>query len=102
VANVQSDRLRALRFAVKSLQHIEVYAGMSPDKIVADPMSCVVIGVRGARVSFSPMVQVEATETDWEHRRPLEEFWMNIAPLSDTLAGRPRDSGMMDVKVCPI
>jgi 6-phosphofructokinase 1 len=101
-ANFQSDRLRALRFAVKSMQHIETYAGMSGDDIAADPMSCAVIGVRGARVSFSPMLQVEATETDWKHRRPKNEFWMSLSGLSDTLAGRPRDTAVRDVEVCPV
>jgi 6-phosphofructokinase 1 len=75
---------------------------MLPDELAADPMSCVVIGIRGAQVSFSPMVQVEATETNWKHRRPKNEFWMNLGPLSDTLAGRPRDSPVTAVDLNPV
>jgi 6-phosphofructokinase 1 len=96
------DRIRALRFGVKSLQHIETFAGRSRADIAADPMSCVVIGVRGARLSFSPMVEIEANETDWKHRRPKNEFWMAVAGLSDILAGRPRDREPMEINVCPV
>jgi 6-phosphofructokinase 1 len=96
------DRIRALRFGVKSLQHIEKFAGMSREEIAADPMSCVVIGIRGAKVRFSPMVEIEATETDWKHRRPKNEFWMAVAGLSDVLAGRPRESAPTTINVVPV
>jgi 6-phosphofructokinase 1 len=102
LANSQRDRIRALRFGVKSLQHLETFAGKSRDDIATDPMSCVIIGVRGARVSFSPMVEIEATETDWKHRRPKNEFWMAVSGLSDLLAGRPRKKSETTVMVCPM
>ncbi|KAK5003074.1 6-phosphofructokinase, alpha subunit, partial [Cryomyces antarcticus] len=44
------DRVRAVRFGVKSLQHLETYVGKSKDEIAADPMSASVIGIRGAKV----------------------------------------------------
>ncbi|KAK4999953.1 6-phosphofructokinase, alpha subunit, partial [Cryomyces antarcticus] len=43
------DRVRAVRFGVKSLQHLETYVGKSKDEIAADPMSASVIGIRGAK-----------------------------------------------------
>ncbi|TKA64911.1 ATP-dependent 6-phosphofructokinase [Cryomyces minteri] len=84
------DRVRAVRFGVKSLQHLETYAGKSKDEIAADPMSASVIGIRGAKVKFSPMERIEKEETDWKDRRPKDEFWMELKDTVDTLSGRPR------------
>jgi hypothetical protein len=53
------DRVRAERFAFRSLEHIEQYAGMDPDEICDDNMSTSVIGIKGAKVLFSPMEAVE-------------------------------------------
>ncbi|KAF2000015.1 6-phosphofructokinase [Amniculicola lignicola CBS 123094] len=83
------DRVRAVRFGVKSLQHIEAFAGMSRDEIDDDPMSAVVIGIKGAKVLFSPMETVEKKETDWKLRRPKNEFWMGLKETVNTLSGRP-------------
>jgi 6-phosphofructokinase 1 len=65
-------------------------------------MSCAVIGVRGARLDLWPMVEIEATDTDWKHRRPTNEFWKAVSGLGDVLAGRPRDSQTIDIKICPV
>ncbi|KAF2473109.1 6-phosphofructokinase [Lindgomyces ingoldianus] len=84
------DRVRAVRFGVKSLQHLESYAGKSRDEIDDDAMSAVVIGIKGAKVLFSPMETVEKKETDWKLRRPKNEFWMGLKDIVDTLSGRPK------------
>lgn len=39
------DRVRAVRFGVKSLQHLESYAGMSRDEIDDDSMSTAVVSI---------------------------------------------------------
>jgi len=83
------DRVRAVRFGVKSLQHLESFAGQSKDEIEEDPMSTVVIGIKGAKVLFSPMETVERKETDWKLRRPKDEFWMELKNTVDVLSGRP-------------
>lgn len=86
------DRIRALRMAVKCIQHLESYTGKSADEVAADPMSASVIGIRGSEVVFSQMEGpegLEETDTDWEHRRPKNEFWMDLRGLVDTLSGRP-------------
>lgn len=72
------DRVRAVRFGVKSMQHLETFAGQSPDEIDDDPLSTAVIGIQGAKVLFSPMEQVEKKKTDWKARRPREEFWRQL------------------------
>ncbi|KAK5169639.1 6-phosphofructokinase, alpha subunit [Saxophila tyrrhenica] len=86
------DRVRSVRFGVRSLQHLESFAGKSHQEIADDPMSAAIIGVRGSRVKFSPMERIEREETDWKDRRPKEEFWMNLIDIVDTLSGRPKGS----------
>jgi 6-phosphofructokinase 1 len=84
------DRVRAVRFGVKTLQHLEKFAGKSKDEINGDELSCTVIGIRGAKVVFSPMERVEREETDWKNRRPKNEFWMKMIDTVDMLSGRPK------------
>jgi len=84
------DRVRAVRFAIKAMQHLENYAGMDPDEIEDDSMSISVIGIKGSKLLFSPMEQVEKRETEWHRRRPKHEFWMALKETVDTLSGRPQ------------
>lgn len=86
------DRGRAVRFGVKSLQYLENFIGKSKEEINDDPMSATVIGIRGARVKFTPMERIEREETDWKDRRPKNEFWMSLVDVVDTLSGRPKGS----------
>ncbi|KAM5447738.1 6-phosphofructokinase, alpha subunit [Microsporum audouinii] len=86
------DRIRALRMSIKCIQHFEEYAEKSQEEIAADDMSTVVIGIRGSEVVFSPLGGkdgLEETDTDWQHRRPKNEFWLKFRELVDTLSGRP-------------
>lgn len=88
------DRIRALRMAIKCMQHIEDrFTGKSKDWIANDPMSAAVIGIQGSEVVFTQMggeLGLEATATDWEDRRPKNEFWMSIKDTVDILSGRPK------------
>ena len=84
------DRVRAVRLAIKCIEQLEKFAGMSQQQIRDDPMSISVIGFRGAKVIHSAMVDVESMETDWENRRPKEAFWSDIEPVVDMLSGRPQ------------
>ncbi len=83
------DRTRAVRMAMKCIEHIESYKNQSGDAILADPQSCSVIGIKGASVVFSPMKQVEEKETDWKCRRPKNVFWDGLRNVVDVLSGRP-------------
>jgi 6-phosphofructokinase 1 len=96
------DRVRAVRFAVRSLQHLEKYAGKSQTEIGNTPEACALIGIRGAKVCLTPMQKIETEETDWKHRRPKEEYWHSLTGLGDVLAGRPRSSeAPAEIKVMP-
>ena len=53
------DRVRAVRFAFRSMEHLESFAGKSRDEIDDDHMSTAVIGIKGAKVLFSPMEIIE-------------------------------------------
>lgn len=83
------DRTRAVRLAIKCIEHLEAFEDRADSKILQDPMSSSVIGIRGAQVVFSPMKEVEEKETDWTNRRPKEEFWVELKDIVDTLSGRP-------------
>lgn len=85
------DRVRALRMAIKCMQHLESYAGKDRETVAADGLSSSVIGVKGSQVLFSPMggaEGLEATETDWKRRRPKSEFWLDLQETVNVLSGR--------------
>jgi 6-phosphofructokinase 1 len=83
------DRARAVRLAIKCIEHLETYEDRSDKTIMADSQSMTVIGIKGAQVVLSPMQEIEENETDWKNRRPKTEFWMDVKGLVDTLSGRP-------------
>lgn len=83
------DRARAVRLAIKCIEHLESYEDRSDEAILGDPVSMSVIGIKGAQVVLSPMQEVEEKETDWKNRRPKHEHWMGIKSIVDTLSGRP-------------
>lgn len=58
------DRVRAVRLAVKCIQAIEEYAGMSKEAVGADELSMAVIGIKGAGVVFGGMERLEREETN--------------------------------------
>ncbi|KAI8957805.1 6-phosphofructokinase [Daldinia sp. FL1419] len=86
------DRCRAVRLAIKCIQHLEQYGPKpqkNPDKIMKDPLSTSVIGIKGADVVFSPMEHLEEHETDWKNRRPTAAHWLHNKEVVDILGGRP-------------
>lgn len=82
------DRSRAVRLAIKCIQHLEQYGPKPHEKVKADPRSAGVIGIRGADVVMTPMKEVEDTETDWPNRRPLNAFWTEMKESVDILGSR--------------
>ncbi|RKF72754.1 ATP-dependent 6-phosphofructokinase [Golovinomyces cichoracearum] len=84
------DRTRAVRLAIKCIEHLEKYEGQSGQDILNDPLSSSVIGIKGASIVFSSMKDVEENETDWPSRRPLNEFWLKYREIVDMMAGRPK------------
>ncbi|KUI73185.1 ATP-dependent 6-phosphofructokinase [Cytospora mali] len=83
------DRSRAVRLAIKCMQHLENFGKNCGDRVLSDPMSSTVIGIKGASVVFTPMKEVEEKETDWKNRRPNESYWAYMKETVDILGGRP-------------
>lgn len=83
------DRTRAVRLAIKCIEQLEKFEGHSTKNIREDKQSASVIGIKGAQVVFSAMIDVEENETDWPNRRPRDEFWLGLKGMVDILAGRP-------------
>ncbi|KAI0447306.1 phosphofructokinase-domain-containing protein [Xylaria telfairii] len=86
------DRCRAVRLAIKCIQHLEKFGPKGyerPDAISQDSFSSSVIGIKGADVVFSPMQDLEENETDWKNRRPTAAHWMGMKTIVDILGGRP-------------
>ncbi|ROV94151.1 hypothetical protein VSDG_05698 [Cytospora chrysosperma] len=83
------DRCRAVRLAIKCMQHLENFGKNAANRVMSDPMSSTVIGIKGASVVFTPMKEVEEKETDWANRRPLETYWSYMKETVDILGGRP-------------
>lgn len=96
------DRCRAVRLAIKCIQHLETYGRNAHGKVRDDPLSAAVIGIKGASVVFSPMKDLEEKETDWPNRRPKENFWIDMKEVVDILGGRPSykapEKGLTGVK----
>ncbi|KAL1883373.1 hypothetical protein VTK73DRAFT_8940 [Phialemonium thermophilum] len=84
------DRCRAVRLAIKCIEHLEKFSKRSPDEIKDDPLSASVIGIKGAGVVFSPMQELEVSDTDWPNRRPKTAHWLGMKETVDILGGRPK------------
>ncbi|KAK2624837.1 hypothetical protein QTJ16_006030 [Diplocarpon rosae] len=83
------DRTRAVRLAIKCIEHIEKYEDRTDKTILEDPQAVTVIGIKGAKVVLSSMKQVEENETDWANRRPKDEYWLDLKHIVDVLSRRP-------------
>ncbi|KAI0101386.1 phosphofructokinase-domain-containing protein [Nemania sp. FL0031] len=86
------DRCRAVRLAIKCIQHLEKFGPKGydrPEEIAQDSFTASVIGIKGADVVFSSMQDLEENETDWKNRRPTAAHWMAMKSIVDILGGRP-------------
>ncbi|KAG9237640.1 phosphofructokinase-domain-containing protein [Amylocarpus encephaloides] len=83
------DRTRAVRLAIKCIEHLEKFEDRTDAHILENEESCTVIGIKGASVVFTPMKEAEELDTDWKNRRPRNEFWASLKHIVDVLSGRP-------------
>lgn len=84
------DRCRAVRLAIKCIQHLETFGQRGNNgRVKADPASAAVIGIKGASVVISPITELEEKETDWANRRPKAAYWKPYKDVVDILGGRP-------------
>ncbi|KAF7550171.1 hypothetical protein G7Z17_g5905 [Cylindrodendrum hubeiense] len=83
------DRCRAVRLAIKCIQHLESFGCNAHNHVKKDPNSTTVIGIQGSEVVFTPMKELEETGTDWPNRRPKLAHWMGLSEVVNILGGRP-------------
>jgi 6-phosphofructokinase 1 len=74
------DRILGTRLAAHSIDWLSHRIG-GPDPGGA------VIGLSEGRVRVLPLSEAEAL-ADWEHRRPLRQWWMELRPIIDVLSDR--------------
>ncbi|KZZ86706.1 phosphofructokinase subunit [Ascosphaera apis ARSEF 7405] len=91
------DRIRSVRMAIKCIEHLESFAGLSGEEVSKELLTSAVIGIRGSEVVISPMSGpngLEENETDWENRIPKKQFWTPLKEVVDIMGGRtPRAVG---------
>ncbi|KAL1890102.1 6-phosphofructokinase, alpha subunit [Ceratocystis pirilliformis] len=83
------DRCRAVRLAIKCIQHLESFGPRTQNRVKHDPLGACVIGIKAANVVFSSIEELENEHTDWPNRRPLSAHWTGLKDIVDVLAGRP-------------
>ncbi|KAG6006442.1 hypothetical protein E4U21_007060 [Claviceps maximensis] len=83
------DRCRAVRLAIKCIQHLEEFGRNAHNRVKKDPNSTSVIGIQGSEVVFTPMKILEEEGTDWPNRRPKVAHWLALREVVDILEGRP-------------
>ena len=74
------DRILGTRLAAHSIDWLS-------DQIESAGSGGAVIGLSQGKVRVAPLREVEEL-ADWEHRRPLTQWWMELRPLIDVLANR--------------
>ncbi|KAI8913669.1 phosphofructokinase domain-containing protein [Gorgonomyces haynaldii] len=80
------DRVRATRLATEAIDWIQKTTEAN-GHFTTDPRHSVVIGVRGAKISVSPVLDV-LQETDMKLRRAKEQWWYPLDLLQRLLAKR--------------
>jgi 6-phosphofructokinase 1 len=83
------DRCRAVRLAIKCIQHLENFGSNAHNRVKKDPNSTTVIGIQGSEVVFTPIQTLEEKYTDWPNRRPKQAYWLGMKEVVDILGGRP-------------
>ena len=74
------DRILATRLAAHSMDWLR-------DQIDSKKASGAVIGMHEGRVRVLSLRDTEEL-ADWEHRRPVEQWWMRLRPMIDVLGSR--------------
>jgi len=74
------DRILGTRLAAHSIDWLS-------NQIDTKSSRSAIIGLYEGRVRILPIRQAEEL-ADWDHRRPIDQWWMQLRPIIDVLAGR--------------
>uniref|UniRef100_A0AC35TQ24 ATP-dependent 6-phosphofructokinase n=1 Tax=Rhabditophanes sp. KR3021 TaxID=114890 RepID=A0AC35TQ24_9BILA len=84
------DRNMGTKLAAKAVNHLfeQMNLTIHPDtneKTATTDETCTLLGLRGRKYEFTPVKDL-VRETDFEHRLPLEQWWLKLRPLLRILA----------------
>uniref|UniRef100_A0A914DK92 ATP-dependent 6-phosphofructokinase n=1 Tax=Acrobeloides nanus TaxID=290746 RepID=A0A914DK92_9BILA len=83
------DRNMGTKLAARALEHLIVqakeYCLPTGENQAMGPDSATLLALRGRRVVFTPLEEL-ALETDFEHRLPIDQWWMKLRSLLRILA----------------
>lgn len=84
------DRNMGTKLAARALEYLITQAKeyVDPDAGTLKATGCdsaTLLGLRGRRVVFTPVEDL-SKETDFEHRLPLDQWWLKLRPLLRILA----------------
>jgi 6-phosphofructokinase 1 len=74
------DRILGTRLAAHSIDWLT-------HQIDSGDTGCAVIGLHEGKVRVLPLRDAEDL-AEWEHRRPVNQWWMQLRPIINVLAGR--------------
>jgi 6-phosphofructokinase 1 len=74
------DRILGTRLAAHSIDWLS-------DRIDSAGTGGALIGLRDGQIRVLPLRDAEEL-ADWEHRRPLDQWWLRLRPVIDVLASR--------------
>ena len=74
------DRILGTRLAAHSIDWLT-------HRIGSDKAGCAVIGMQEGKVRVLPLEDAGRL-ADWEHRRPVDQWWLPLRPIIDVLADR--------------
>ncbi|KAE9548297.1 hypothetical protein FO519_008495 [Halicephalobus sp. NKZ332] len=84
------DRNMGTKLAARALEYLVTQAKEFVDPVngvlgATETDTATLLGLRGRRVVFTPVEEL-AEETDFEHRLPLDQWWLKLRPLLRILA----------------
>uniref|UniRef100_A0A914Y3T8 6-phosphofructokinase n=1 Tax=Panagrolaimus superbus TaxID=310955 RepID=A0A914Y3T8_9BILA len=84
------DRNMGTKLAARTLEYLVTQAKEYVDlekgeNKAMDSDTATLLGLRGRRVVFTPVEEL-ANETDFDHRLPLDQWWLKLRPLLRILA----------------
>lgn len=79
------DRNLGIKFGGRSLKYMADLLDKTPEHILSNDKSAVVIGIVSNKIEFTSVKYLKQNNTDFVHRKPLRQWWMKLRPLARIL-----------------
>ena len=76
------DRNLGIKFGGRSLKYMADLLDKTPEHILSNDNSAVVIGMVRNKIEFTSIKYLKENDTDFVHRKPLHQWWMKLRPLA--------------------